>query len=132
ISAVSALCRQYGAWLHSDTVQTIAHLPINVQEMSVDFLSGAAHKFGGPKGIGFLYINSRCRIHPFIDGGAQERNMRAGTENMAGIVGLARAMELAYADLEDDMAHIYNLREYMKAELLKACPDLKFNGHPEE
>ncbi len=127
---LSALCKKYGAYLHSDTVQTVGHFPINVQQTPVDFISGAAHKFYGPKGIGFIYINSKCHIHPFIDGGAQERNMRAGTENVSGIVGLAKAMQLAYAELEHDIEHITGLKEYMKEQLALACPGVYFNGHP--
>lgn len=130
LSELSALCKKYGAYLHSDTVQTVGHFPINVQQTPVDFMSGAAHKFYGPKGIGFIYINSRCHIHPFIDGGAQERNMRAGTENLAGIVGLAKAMQLAYAELEQDIEHISALKDYLKEQLLAACPGIYFNGHP--
>jgi len=128
MNEVSALCRKYGAYLHSDTVQTVGHFPINVQQTPVDFISGAAHKFYGPKGIGFIYINSRCHISPFIDGGSQERNMRAGTENLAGIVGLSKAMQLAYAELEKDTAHISGLKEYMKQQLTASCPDIYFNG----
>jgi cysteine desulfurase len=101
-----------------------------VQETPVDFLSGAAHKFYGPKGVGFIYINSQAHIHPLIDGGSQERNMRAGTENIAGIVGLAKAIQLAYAELEEDKKHIIALKEYMKEQLLEICPEVKFNGHP--
>ena len=127
---LSALCKKYGAYLHSDTVQTVGHFPINVQQTPVDFMSGAAHKFYGPKGIGFIYINSRCHIHPFIDGGSQERNMRAGTENSSGIVGLAKAMQLAYAELEEDTAHISSLKEYMRQEILSLCPEAYINGHP--
>ena len=130
IHALSALCKKYNARLHSDTVQTIGHFPINVQETPVDFLSGAAHKFYGPKGVGFIYINSQAHIHPLIDGGSQERNMRAGTENIAGIVGLAKAIQLAYAELEEDKKHIIELKEYMKEQLLEICPEVKFNGHP--
>ena len=130
LQKLSALCKHYGAWLHSDTVQTVGHFPINVKETPIDFISGAAHKFYGPKGIGFIYINSRCSIHPYIDGGSQERNMRAGTENISGIVGLAKAMQLAYAELEEDTAHISGLKQYMKEELQKAIPNVQFNGHP--
>jgi cysteine desulfurase len=128
---LSALCKKYNAWLHSDTVQTIGHFPVNVQETPVDFLSGAAHKFYGPKGVGFIYINSQCHIHPFIDGGSQERNMRAGTENIAGIVGLGKAMQLAYQELEEDRAQISGLKNYMKKKLMDICPGITFNGHPE-
>ena len=130
LEKLSKLCRQYGAWLHTDTVQTVGHFPVNVQQTPVDFLSGAAHKFYGPKGIGFIYINNRCSIHPLIDGGAQERNMRAGTENIAGIVGLAQAMQLAYDELDYDRKHISDLKEYMKKRILEICPGARFNGHP--
>lgn len=131
LQTISVLCRKYGAWLHSDTVQTVGHFPFNVQETSLDFMSGAAHKFYGPKGIGFIYVNSRCRIHPLIDGGSQERNLRAGTENVAGIVGLAKALDLAYKDLEEDKAYISGLRDYMMHQLQSSCPQVSFNGHPE-
>lgn len=131
LQTISGLCRKYGVLYHSDTVQTVGHFPFNVQETPLDFMSGAAHKFYGPKGIGFIYVNSRCRIHPLIDGGSQERNMRAGTENIAGIVGLAKALELAYTDLEEDKAYIGSLKEYMKRQLLASCPQVSFNGHPE-
>jgi cysteine desulfurase len=130
IEALSALCKQYNAYLHSDTVQTAGHFPINVQQTPLDFMSGAAHKFHGPKGVGFIYINSRCHIHPLIDGGSQERNMRAGTENLTGIVGLAKAMQLAYMDLEADRAHITSLKEYLKKQIKAICPDAYINGHP--
>lgn len=132
LQRLSDLCRQYGAWVHSDTVQTVGHFPINVKETPVDFLSGAAHKFYGPKGIGFIYINSRCHIHPYIDGGSQERNMRAGTENISGIVGLAKAMQLAYAELNEDKKHISDIKQYMKDQLIACCPGVLFNGHPSE
>ncbi len=131
LNQLSTLCKKYGAYLHSDTVQTVGHFPINVQQTPIDFMSGAAHKFYGPKGIGFIYINSRCHIHPFIDGGSQERNMRAGTENISGIVGLAKAMQLAYGQLAEDTAHISDLKEYMRQEILSVCPEAFINGHPE-
>jgi cysteine desulfurase len=130
LHTVSELSRKYGAWLHSDTVQTVGHFPIDVRETPVDFLSGAAHKFYGPKGIGFIYINNRCKIHPYIDGGSQERNMRAGTENISGIVGLAKALQLACVDMEEDTAYIGSLKKYMKEKLSVAIPDIRFNGHP--
>jgi cysteine desulfurase len=131
LARVSELCRQYGALLHTDTVQTVGHFPINVQETPVNFLSGAAHKFHGPKGVGFIYINPDTHIKPFIDGGAQERNMRGGTENVYGIVGLARALELATAQMESRSAHILDVRNYMKSRLLESFNDIQFNGDPE-
>jgi cysteine desulfurase len=132
LKRLSDLCQKYAAYLHSDTVQTVGHFPVNVKQTPVDFISGAAHKFYGPKGIGFIYINSRCHIHPFIDGGSQERNMRAGTENISGIVGLAKAMQLAYTDLEEDMTYISGIKQYMKDQLQASCPGVLFNGHPSE
>lgn len=130
LETVSALCRQYGALLHSDTVQTVGHFPIDVQATPVNFLSGAAHKFHGPKGVGFIYINPASPIRPFIDGGAQERNMRGGTENVYGIVGLAKALELATAEMEARAAHIRDIRDYLKAGLTEHFEDIQFNGDP--
>lgn len=132
LKKVSDLCRRYGAFQHSDTVQTVGHFPINVQQTPIDFISGASHKFYGPKGVGFIYVNNRCRLHPFIDGGSQERNMRAGTENIAGIIGLAKALDLAYTELEEDKAYILSLKEYMKKQLIDSFPGIHFNGHPDE
>ena len=128
LAKVSGLCRQYGALFHSDTVQTIGHFPINVQETPINFLSGAAHKFHGPKGVGFIYISPESPIKPFIDGGAQERNMRGGTENVYGIVGLAKALELANIELDTRVAHISDIRQYLKERLLEEFDDIRFNG----
>ncbi|MDX1910750.1 MAG: cysteine desulfurase family protein [Saprospiraceae bacterium] len=128
LKRVSGLCLQYGALLHSDTVQTVGHFPVNVQETPVNFLSGAAHKFHGPKGVGFIYINPASPIKPFIDGGAQERNMRGGTENVYGIVGLAKALELATIEMESRSAHISDIRNYLKERLLETFDDIRFNG----
>lgn len=91
LQRVSEICQKYNALLHSDTVQTMGHYPHNLSELKIDFITGAGHKFHGPKGVGFLYINSNTKIKPFIYGGAQERNMRGGTENVYGIVGIAKA-----------------------------------------
>jgi cysteine desulfurase len=128
LEAVSALCSQYDALFHTDTVQTIGHFPINVNHTKINFLSGAAHKFHGPKGVGFIYINPDSPIKPLIDGGAQERNMRGGTENVYGIVGLAKALELASNELEARNNHIRDLRDYMRAQLQTQFPDIQFNG----
>ncbi len=128
LAAVSALCRQYGALLHTDTVQTVGHFPIDVQQIPVNFLSGAAHKFHGPKGVGFIYINPESPIRPFIDGGSQERNMRGGTENVYGIVGLAKALELACAEMDERSRHILEIRSYLQERLLENFEDITFNG----
>jgi cysteine desulfurase len=131
LERVAALCKAYGAYLHTDTVQTIAHYPFDLQSLPVHFLSGSAHKFHGPKGSGFLFIRSGVGIGPFIDGGSQERNMRAGTENVAGIVGLGKAIELAYADLEQDRRHISSLKSRLQNGLTDRIPGLQFNGDQE-
>lgn len=128
LEKISALCRQYGALYHCDTVQTIGHFPINVQKTPLNFLAGAAHKFHGPKGVGFIYINAESPIKPFIDGGAQERNMRGGTENVYGIVGLAKALELAVNNIESRTEHIRDVRNYLKERLLESFDDIQFNG----
>lgn len=129
LTAIGLLCRKYDALFHSDTVQTMGHFRFNLSELPVDLITCAAHKFHGPKGVGFLYMNlDRVKLHPFITGGAQERNMRAGTENVYGIAGLAKAMDLAYEDLEGHMAHIQQLRNTLKNGLLALYPNLHING----
>lgn len=128
IAQVGALCKQYGAIFHSDTVQTMAHFRYDLATTHVDMLTGAAHKFHGPKGIGFLYLSSRLKISPFITGGSQERNMRGGTENVYGIVGLAKAMEIAYRDLDRDVAHVTSIKEKMINRLEEEIPGVRFNG----
>ncbi|MGN5955239.1 cysteine desulfurase family protein [Sphingobacterium lactis] len=128
IKRVSLLCEQYNAIFHSDTVQTMGHYPHDLSDLKIDFITGAAHKFHGPKGVGFLYINGRNKIKPLIYGGAQERNMRGGTENVYGIVGLAKALELAYAEMEEHRNYIQSLKDYMKAKLEENIPNVRFNG----
>lgn len=131
LKAVGALCHRYGALFHSDTVQTMAHYRFDLAELPVDFITCAAHKFHGPKGTGFLYMRN-AGIKPLIIGGSQERNMRAGTENIAGIVGLAQAMELAYHDVEGHQRHVQALKDRMKRALTEAIPGVGFNGDPSE
>ncbi len=128
IEFVGNLCKKFNAIFHSDTVQTLAHFPLDLRKLPVHFISGAGHKFHGPKGVGILYINENIKIHPFIQGGSQERNMRGGTENLYGIVGLAKALELSIANVEEDSKHIREVRDYMKAQLSKNIPEVKFNG----
>ncbi|MCI0921638.1 cysteine desulfurase family protein [Sphingobacterium rhinopitheci] len=125
---VSAICQKYNAVLHSDTVQTMGHYPHNLSELKINFITGAGHKFHGPKGVGFLYINGDTKIKPLIYGGAQERNMRGGTENVYGIAGIAKALEIAYRDMEAHHNYIQGLKTYMIDELKKAIPDVQFNG----
>ena len=128
INAVGELCKLYNAIFHSDTVQTVGHFPFNLRNTPVHFITGAAHKFHGPKGVGILYINENVRIKPFVHGGAQERNMRAGTENIYGIVGFAKALELATENYETDSAHIGTLKYYMHDQLKKNIKGVGFNG----
>ena len=131
IERISDLCHEHNALFHSDTVQTIGHFPIDVSKLKISFLSGSAHKFHGPKGAGFIYINSDNILKPFIDGGSQERNMRAGTENVIGIVGLAKAMELACDHMEAHRNHIESIRDYFKTQLKENFVDIQFNGNPD-
>jgi cysteine desulfurase len=128
IDAVGNLCKKYNALFHTDTVQTVGHYPIDLRNTPVHFITGAAHKFHGPKGVGLLYINENVRIKPFIFGGGQERNMRAGTENLYGIVGFAKALEIATENFENDSAHILELKNYMQSQLLDHIKGVDFNG----
>lgn len=130
INAVGELCRKYGAVFHSDTVQTVGHFPFDLRNSPVDFITGAGHKFHGPKGVGILYINENIKIQPFVHGGAQERNMRAGTENIYGIVGFAKALELATATYQADSNYIKGLQQYMMQQLQQHIPGVSFNGDP--
>ena len=131
LEAIAALCETHHALFHSDTVQTVGYYPFNLSELGVHFITGSAHKFYGPKGCGFLYIDGDYILKPFIDGGAQERNMRGGTENIYGILGLAKALELAYEHLEERKAKIQDLQQYLKKQLLTHFEDLIFNGDPD-
>lgn len=130
LKKVADICKQYGAIFHSDTVQTMCHYEFDVRELGIDFLTCSAHKFHGPKGVGFLYVNQDIQIKPIITGGAQERNVRAGTENIIGIVGLTKAMEVAYRDLEAHQKHVQGLKTYMIEQLEAIIPEVKFNGDP--
>src|SRR5215470_7192949 len=119
LHAVGNLCKKYNAIFHSDCVQTVGHYPLDLRKTPVHFISGSGHKFHGPKGVGILYVNDNVKINPFIFGGAQERNMRAGTENVYGIVGFAKALELAMNNLEQDRSYIQSLKTYMIEQLKK-------------
>ncbi len=127
IEAIGNICKEYGAYFHSDTVQTIAHYPFDLEKLNIHFLSGAGHKFHGPKGCGMLYINSDVHIDQFIHGGGQERNMRSGTENVAGILGFTKAFDLAYEELDATYEYISGLKQYFKSQLQK-IEGVKFNG----
>jgi cysteine desulfurase len=132
IKRIGELAQQYNAVFHADTVQTVGHFPINLAEINIDFITGASHKFHGPKGVGILYINARNKLNPFIHGGGQERNMRAGTENIYGIVGFAKALEIAVKNHEVDHAQIASLKSYLKTSLEKNIKGVVFNGDPSE
>ncbi len=127
IKKVGELCQKSGAIFHSDCVQTVGHYPINFGELHVHFISAASHKFHGPKGVGILYVNENINIRPFIFGGGQERNMRAGTENVYGIVGFAKALEIAMRDYEKTSAYIDGLKHYMADRLKNAIEGVSFN-----
>ena len=129
IKEIGELCLKYKAVFHCDTVQTMAHYPIDLQELNVDFITGSAHKFHGPKGVGFIYISDNITIKPFISGGSQERNMRAGTENVHAIAGLSKAMELSYENMLNDKKHITEIKKYMIEQLVKNISDVKFNAN---
>ena len=128
LTEVGTICREYDAVFHSDTVQTMGHYAMDLQEIPVDFITCAAHKFHGPKGVGFLYTNSNITMQPMIHGGSQERNLRGGTENVYGIVGLAKAMEIAHRDMEEHQQHVQGIKDYMIEKLEAALPEISFNG----
>lgn len=127
--AVSALCKEHGALFHSDTVQSIGHFPCDVQRLPVDFMTAAAHKFHGPKGIGFVYIRKNSGLKPLIVGGSQERGLRAGTESFHNIVGLEEALVQAYEHLEEETLILEGLKKHFVETLAREIPDVAFNGH---
>ncbi len=130
MEAVGNLCRQHNAYFHSDTVQTVGHFPFELSKLPVDFITGAGHKFHGPKGVGILYINENVKISPLVHGGSQERNMRAGTENLYGIVGFAKALEIATEKYQEDSNYIQSLKKYLHDQLVEKVPGVSFNGDP--
>lgn len=129
IDRVGEICAEHGAKFFSDTVQTMAHFPLDLQQTKVHYISGSAHKFHGPKGVGFAYISGDHMVKPLIHGGSQERNMRSGTENIYGIVGLAKAFELAHEQLEEHQNYISELKSYFFDKLKKAIPGIEVNGN---
>ena len=128
IKNVGRLCKQYEAIFHSDMVQTVGHFPVDLSAIPIHFISASAHKFHGPKGVGILYKNGDISINPLLHGGGQERNMRAGTENIYGIVGFAKALELSRENYEADNTHIRALKQYILEALKKNIPGISFNG----
>lgn len=128
LEKTSNLCRKYKTYFHSDTVQTMAHYTFDLEKLDIDFITCAAHKFHGPKGVGFLYVNHSINARPLIQGGAQERGLRAGTENIYGIAGLAKAMELAYTNIEEHQNHVQSLKTYMIESLRQKIDGVDFHG----
>lgn len=128
IQKVASLCKQHKALFHSDTVQSVGHYKMNLSELPVDFLAVAAHKFHGPKGVGFAFIRKGHRLKALIHGGSQERGHRAGTENVHNIVGMQKAFEIAYHNLEHEVSYIKELKHYFIQQAIEHIPGVLFNG----
>ncbi len=128
LETVGKLCRQYHAYFHSDTIQSIGKMSFDLQQLPVDFIVASAHKFHGPKGIGFAYVRKGIVLHPVLFGGEQEKGLRAGTEAVHNIAGMAKALELSYAHLAEEQKHIENLKVYLTDKLKKHFPEAKING----
>lgn len=128
LNQIGSICKSHNAIFQSDTVQTVGHYPIDFSALPVDCATAAAHKFHGPKGVGFMYIDKQNKIHPYIHGGSQERNMRGGTENVYGIIGIAKALEIAHRDMEDHQKHIKVIKNRMIEKLRAGIPNVQFNG----
>ena len=128
LKTISKICEKNNVIFHSDTVQTVGHYAIDLNKINIQGIVGSAHKFHGPKGIGFLYLNNKHKISPFIHGGAQERNMRGGTENVYGIVGLSEALTLAYENIATHKEKIIALKSHMIESLKQKVKGVKFNG----
>ena len=130
IAEIGALARSKGILFHTDAVQAVGAIPLDVKAMNIDMLSMSGHKFHGPKGIGALYIRKGVRLDTLIAGGAQERGKRAGTENLPGIVGIGKAIEIATRDMEANAARMTALRDKLIHGILESIPDVRLNGHP--
>ena len=128
LDRVGGLCKANGAYFHTDAVQGIGHFAFDLQSQPIDFLSAAAHKFHGPKGVGFAFIRKNILLDPFIVGGAQERGLRAGTESVHNIIGLQKALEIAYENLVEERTHISGLKKYFISQLKVLFPEVHFNG----
>ena len=128
IKEIGEVCHKHNVYFHVDAVQAYAHIPINVQELNIDLLSVSGHKFNAMKGTGFLYIKKGTKIATYMDGGAQESKRRAGTENVAGIIGMAKATEIAHSEMQQRIDHETKIRDYMIDRILKEIPYSKLNG----
>ena len=132
VKEIGAVCRENGVLFHTDAVQAIGMCEINVEELNIDMLSLTAHKFHGPKGAGALYVRQGVKLTPFITGGAQERGKRAATENVPGIVGLGKAIELAAENIPERQKKLSELRDYYIEKVLNKIPYSRLNGHPKD
>lgn len=132
VTRIGAIARERGILFHTDAVQAYGHIPLDVREMNIDLLSVSGHKFGGPKGTGFLYMRRGLKLGAFLHGGAQERNRRAGTENVPGIVGLGAAAEIASSKMEERARYTASLRDYLEASILRTIPFCHLNSAAEE
>ncbi len=130
IPEIAKVCREKGVLLHTDAVQAVGHIPVNVKGMGIDMLSLSAHKFHGPKGVGALYLKKGVRLPSYVVGGEQEKGRRAGTENVAGVVGLGAAIELAVANMDENAARMTRLRDKLISGIFETIPEVKLNGHP--
>jgi len=128
IERVGDLCKEHDAYFHSDTVQSLGHVNLDLSNINIQSIAGSAHKFHGPKGIGLMYINAEKQIPPLLIGGGQERNMRGGTENVSGIIGLAKALELSYSEQEETQKKLLEFKKYTIAGLRKQFDHISFNG----
>ncbi|HOJ36533.1 MAG TPA: aminotransferase class V-fold PLP-dependent enzyme, partial [Clostridiales bacterium] len=128
IKEIGEICRKHGVIFHTDAVQAVGHVPINVKEMNIDMLSFSAHKFHGPKGIGGLYVRKGIRLLPLIEGGAQERGLRAGTENVAAVVGMAAALKEQVENMEKNAEKLTKMRDRLIDSILKEVPRVRLNG----
>ena len=128
INKIGELTKKYDAYYHADMVQTLGHFPIDLKELPVDFASSSAHKYHGPSGVGFAYIKKGTGLKAQITGGGQERNLRSGTENLAGIVGMGKAFEIANENYEEDVKYIQELKDYAITKLKETFPGIIFNG----
>ncbi|MFT6962485.1 MAG: cysteine desulfurase, partial [Flammeovirgaceae bacterium] len=128
LKEMGEICKKHDALCHSDTVQTMGYYDMDLASLPICSIVGSAHKFHGPKGVGFLYLKKGRKILPYITGGAQERNMRGGTENVIGIVGMTKALEMSIENREKNKQHILGLKERMKSQLTEQIPGVQFNG----
>ena len=130
IAEIGAVCREKGVYFHTDAVQTFGHLPVDVKKLNIDLLSASAHKLYGPKGVGLLYVKKGTKIMPYLHGGEQERGMRASTENVPGIVGFSKAVDIARSEMGDEEKRLVVLRDKLISGILSGIEDTRLNGHP--